>query len=111
MGQPITVVSTRSSRPGVVRFEVNRCLTGMGHERYRAGDQIAGHAPADELARRLFGLDGIAGIHINSNMITVELSATSFDSDQAVQAISELHLYWEEGMELPDDDELTGVSG
>ena len=52
MGQPITVVSTWSSRPGVVRFEINRCLTGMGHERYRADNEIVGDTPADDLARR-----------------------------------------------------------
>ena len=37
MGQPITVVEKPSSTPGVARFETNRSLTGMGHERYRVG--------------------------------------------------------------------------
>ena len=34
MGQPINVVEKPSSTPGVARFETNRSLTGMGHERY-----------------------------------------------------------------------------
>ena len=53
MGQPINVVFTRSSKPGIYRFEVNRCLTGMDHERFRVDDDIIGDTPSDELARRL----------------------------------------------------------
>ena len=74
MGQPITVVEKPSSRAGIVRFEINRSITGMGHERFRADDVILGVEPAHELARRLFQRGGISGIHINSNMITVELA-------------------------------------
>jgi hypothetical protein len=35
MGQPVTVIEKPSSVSGVVRFETNRPLTGMGHEIYR----------------------------------------------------------------------------
>ena len=42
MGQPINVVFTRSSKPGIYRFEVNGCLTGMDHERFRVDDEIIG---------------------------------------------------------------------
>ena len=111
MGQPITVVSTRSSRPGVVRFEINRCLTGMGHERYRADNEIVGDTPADELARRLFDLGGIAGIHVNSNIITVEASTADLDVDGVAEIIAELHLYYVDGVEVPSDEELTGAAG
>ena len=103
MGQPITVVSQKSSTVGVVRFEVNRCLTGMGHERYRPDQEILGGAPADELARRLFELGGISGIHINSNMITVE-STPDLNVDRVVEAIAGLHLYYPEGTEVSGDD-------
>ncbi|GIS99204.1 MAG: hypothetical protein CM1200mP26_09170 [Acidimicrobiales bacterium] len=51
MGQPITVVTKPSSRAGVVRYETNRALTGMGHERFQPHDEILGDTPADELAR------------------------------------------------------------
>ena len=34
MGQPITVTEKPTGRPGIVRFELNRTLTGMGHEHY-----------------------------------------------------------------------------
>ena len=54
MGQPINVVEKPSSTPGVARFEINRSLTGMGHEHYAPIDDVLGHRPVDELARRLF---------------------------------------------------------
>ena len=34
MGQLITVTEKSSARRDIVRFETNRALTGMGHERY-----------------------------------------------------------------------------
>jgi hypothetical protein len=36
MGQLITVSRKSSVRPDVAIFELNRSLTGMGHERYRS---------------------------------------------------------------------------
>ncbi len=36
MGQPITVTEKPTKRAGIVRFELNRALTGMGHEQYAA---------------------------------------------------------------------------
>jgi len=74
MGQPITVVEKRSSRPGFVRFEVNRPLSGMGHERWTAGQEVEGQRPVDELARRLFAHGGIDALHINGSVVTVELA-------------------------------------
>ena len=109
MGQPITVVEKPSSRTGVVRYETNRALTGMGHERYRAGDEILGTAPADELARRLFDRGGIAGVHVNGNVVTVEL--TEAEAEGIDEVIASLYLYWVEGVEVPSDDELMGTVG
>ena len=111
MGQPITVVAKPSSRSGVVRYETNRALTGMGHERYRAGDEILGTAPADELARRLFDRGGIAGLHVNGNVVTVELADTDTGADGIEDVIADLYLYWVDGVEVPSDDELTGAVG
>ena len=111
MGQPITVVETPSSRPGVVRYETNRALTGMGHERYRAGDEILGAAPADELARRLFDRGGIAGVHVNGNVVTVELTEAEAEAAGIAEVIASLYLYWVEGVEVPSDDELMGADG
>ncbi|MCH2429376.1 MAG: hypothetical protein MK187_02050 [Acidimicrobiales bacterium] len=109
MGQPITVVEKPSSRTGVVRYETNRALTGMGHERYRAGDEILGTAPADELARRLFDRGGITGVHVNGNVVTVELAEA--EAEGIDEVIASLYLYWVEGVEVPSDDELMGADG
>ena len=111
MGQPITVVEKPSSRTGVVRYETNRALTGMGHERYRAGDEILGAAPADELARRLFDRGGIAGVHVNGNVVTVELTEAEASAEGIDEVIASLYLYWVEGVEVPSDDELMGADG
>jgi len=115
MGQPITVVEKPSSRTGVVRYETNRALTGMGHERYRAGDEILGTAPADELARRLFDRGGITGVHVNGNVVTVELAEAEAEAKAEAEGIDEviasLYLYWVEGVEVPSDDELMGADG
>ena len=95
MGQPITVVEKRSHRPGVVRFEINRPLTGMGHERYVAGQPIEGNRPPDELARRLLERGGIDAVHIYDNMITVDLEKGASD-DGLVDVIGDLFLYYHE---------------
>jgi len=74
MGQPITVTEKPGDRDDVVRFDLNRSLTGMGHERYRADQQIVGDRPPDELARRLVAHGGVEAVHIYSNVVTVDLA-------------------------------------
>lgn len=93
MGQPITVVESESSRAGIVRFEVNRSLTGMGHERYPAGALVEGDRPPDELARRLLARGGIDAVHINGSIVTVDL-AKGGDTDGVAELIRELFLYY-----------------
>ncbi len=100
MGQPITVIEKPSSRPGVVRFEINRSLTGMGHERYSAGDVIDGERPVDELARRLFARGGIDRIHVNSSVITIDCSK-GFDAGAIADVIRSLFLYYGDGAAAP----------
>jgi hypothetical protein len=73
MGQPITVIEKQSSNPAVLRFETNRPLSGMGHERYTEPPAEILQRPVDELARRLFAAGGVEGIHINGSVVTVTL--------------------------------------
>lgn len=74
MGQPITVVEKRSSNRGVVRFETNRPLSGMGHERYTEAPSELLDKMNDVLARRLFEADsGVEAVHINGSVVTVTL--------------------------------------
>ena len=97
MGQQITVVEKPSATPGVVRFETNRSITGMGHERYRSTDEVHGDRPPDELARRLFARGGIEGVHIYSNVITVDL-AKGAQSDGMRELIHELFTFYRPGV-------------
>jgi hypothetical protein len=73
MGQSVNVVAKHSSNPEILRFEINRSLTGMGHERYRSLDDIILDRPVDRLARRLLEHGGVDGVHVNSSVITVDL--------------------------------------
>ena len=73
MGQPITVVEKPSSNPAILRFETNRPLSGMGHERYDAPPSELLDRPVDELARRLFAAGGVERVHINGSVVTVTL--------------------------------------
>jgi hypothetical protein len=95
MGQPITVVEKHAHRPGVLRFEINRPLTGMGHERYLAGQPIEGDRPPDELARRLLEHGGVDVVHIYDNMITVDI-AKGASGDGLIDVIRELFLFYPE---------------
>ena len=104
MGQLVTVIEKPSNRPGIVRYVLNRALTGMGHERFTAEKQPVGDRPADELARRLLATDQVAGVSLNGNVVTVELSKN--DSDGLKEIIIDLYTYYVPGVEIPSDEEL-----
>ena len=102
MGQQITVVEKPSATPGVVRFETNRSITGMAHERYVRGQEIHGARPPDELARRLFARGGIDGIHIYSNVITIDL-ARGAGTEGLAELIHELFTFYRPGVVVGPD--------
>ena len=97
MGQPITVVQKSTTRPGIVRFELNRSLTGMGHERYSATIDVTGNRPPDEMARRLFAHGGVNAVHVYSNEVTVEL-APGADPSGLLETLQELFIHYTEGV-------------
>jgi hypothetical protein len=105
VGQPITVVERPTARADVVRFEINRSLTGMGHERYRSRDDATGPRPPDELARRLFDHGGVEAIHVFSNVITVDLAAGATSAGM-VDVINGLFIHYVPGVLPPTDEEL-----
>ena len=73
MGQMVAVTEKPSSSRGVVRFELNRSLTGMGHEHFAGPEDAYGNSPADVLARRLFATGQVAAVHVYANIVTVDL--------------------------------------
>lgn len=93
MGQPITVVEKPTRTPGVARFETNRWLTGMGHERYSSVDDIVDDRTVDELARRLFASGGVRGVHVNGSVITVQLT-DGWTGDHLLDVIRGLHVHY-----------------
>jgi Scaffold protein Nfu/NifU N terminal len=109
MGQEITVVSKPSPRRGVVRFETNRNLTGMGHERYASADEATGNRPVDELVRRLFAAGGVDSVHVYSNIITVDLMKGG-DGHHLLDVVRELFVHYVPGVLPPTDDELAGAT-
>ena len=96
----VAVTEQPSTSPGVVRFELNRALTGMGHEHYRSAADAFGVRPADELARRLFATGQAAGVHVYSNIVTVDLAKGATSSGLA-DVMRRLYQYWQPGMEPP----------
>ena len=105
MGQLVGVVEKQSAIPGVVRFELNRSLSGMGHERFTSAAEAIGPRPSAALARELFSTGRVAGVHIYANMVTVDL-AKGFDSAGLADIVREMYRYWKPGVEPPSFGDL-----
>jgi hypothetical protein len=84
-----------------VVFDLNRSLTGMGHERYRSRADAVGDRPPDVLARRLLERSGVRSVHIYSNVVTVEL-APGASSAGLADIITDLFTYYREGVEVAE---------
>jgi hypothetical protein len=97
MGQPVTVITKRTGKPNVVRFETNRALTGMAGEAYVAGAEIQDDRPPDVLAKRLFDHGGVKRVHVAANVITLEVEDPA-RVDEYVEILEDLYTYWQEGM-------------
>jgi hypothetical protein len=97
VGQPITVVQKTTSKPGLVRFEINRTLTGMGHEFFRSADDATGVRPPDELARRLFATGKVTRVHVYSNAVTVQLQSGA-DPSGLLEIVRELYIHYRPGV-------------
>jgi hypothetical protein len=105
MGQLVAVTEKPSSTPGVVRFELNRTLSGQGHERFASVDDAYGPTPSDELARRLFATGRVAAVHVYANIVTVDL-LKGFDSDGLADVVRDMYQYWKPGVEPPTFEDL-----
>ena len=105
MGQLVAVTEKPSSTRGVVRFEINRSLSGMGHEHFASADDAWGNTPSDELARRMFATGQVGGVHVYGNIITVDLEK-GYDSDGLADIVRDLYQYWKPGVEPPSFEDL-----
>lgn len=109
MGEPVTVIETLSGRQGYVRFETNRSFTGMGHESYRAGEEILRDRPPDELARRLFETGDVEEVHVYAQTVTVKLRSGA-EAAGLARIIEDLHTYYRPGVEVPTPESFAGES-
>jgi hypothetical protein len=105
MGQMVAVTEKPSSQPGVVRFELNRALTGMGHEHFTSAADAFGPRPAAELARRLFATGQVDAVHVYANIVTVEL-ARQGNPEPLADIVRTLYRYWQPGMQPPAFEDL-----
>jgi len=103
MGQNVTVVQKQSSNPEVLRFEINRSLTGMGHERYGSIDDVVDDRAVDRLVRSLFETGGVDSVHVNSSVITVQLGGGSTGAG-LLEVIQNMFRFY--GDEVPSEDAM-----
>jgi hypothetical protein len=104
MGQLVGVVEKPSATPGVVRFELNRSLSGMGHERFMSLLDADGSTPSSALARQLFSTGKVAAVHVYANVVTVDLEK-GYDSSGLSDIVREMYRYWKPGVEVPTFDD------
>jgi hypothetical protein len=105
MGQLVAVTEKPSSSRGIVRFELNRALTGMGHERFASVADTYGDRPAAVLANRLFATGQVGAVHVYANIVTVDLAKGATGTGLA-DIIRNLHTYWYPGMHPPSFEDL-----
>lgn len=105
MGQMVGVVEKRSATPGVVRYELNRSLSGMGHERFGSVADAVGDTPSAMLARMMFATGKVETIHIYANIITVDV-AKGHDSEGLADIVAEMYRYWKPGVVPPSFEDL-----
>ena len=104
MGQMVGVVEKKSATPGVVRFELNRSLSGMGHERFGSTVDAIGSKPSASLARQLFATGKVDSVHVYGNIVTVDV-AKGYDSTGLADIVREMYRYWKPGVEAPTFDD------
>ena len=97
MGQLITVTEKPSAKHGIVRFETNRAITGMGHERYNSIDDISENRPPDVLARLLFETGKVSSMHIYGNIVTLTLKGGA-QTDGMAKIIEDLFIHYKPGV-------------
>lgn len=105
MGQLVGVVEKPSATPGVVRFELNRTLSGQGHEHFASSATAVGDSPSAVLARRLFATGQVAAVHVYSNIVTVDL-AKGREAIGLGDVVTNLYQYWLPGVEPPTFDDV-----
>ncbi len=107
MGEPVSVIEKPSANHGMIRFDTNRSLTGMGHERYSRNAEVIGDRPPDVVARLLFATGQVEAVHVYAQTIMVELASGS-DSKGLKEIIEDLYIHYKPGVEVPTPESFGG---
>jgi hypothetical protein len=86
-----------------MRFETNRTLTGMGHERFSSMADAVGPRPAAALARQLLATGKVDSVYMYSNIVSVDVSKGS-TAEGLGDVVRNMYQYWKPGMEMPTFD-------
>lgn len=78
----------------------------MGHERFRAGQEIVGERPVDELARRLLAHGGVDQVHVLGSVVTVDV-AKGGTTEGLREIVEGLYTYYGPGVPVPSVEEFT----
>ncbi|MEI6299492.1 MAG: hypothetical protein WCP50_07845 [Actinomycetota bacterium] len=105
MGQLVAVEQKAGGVSTIVRFETNRSLTGMGHERFTSAAEAKGPRPAAVIARRFFEAGHVSWVHVYGNIITASLEAGASQAGLN-DIVRDLYQYWKPGMVPPTLEEL-----
>ena len=105
MGEPVSVIESASANGTSVRFETNRALTGMGHERYAAGEVIYGERPPDLIAKALIEHGGVKAVHVYAQTITVTLEEGS-SADGLKELVEDMYIYYRPGVRVPQPEDF-----
>jgi hypothetical protein len=105
MGQLVAVEQKAGGESTIVRFETNRSLTGMGHERFTSAAEAKGPRPAAVIARRFFEAGHVSWVHVYGNCITASLEAGASQASLN-EIVRDLYQYWKPGMVPPTLEEL-----
>ncbi len=105
MGQLVAVEQKAGGVSTIVRFETNRSLTGMGHERFTSASEAKGPRPAAVIARRFFEAGHVSWVHVYGNCITASLEAGASQAGLN-EIVRDLYQYWKPGMVPPTLEEL-----
>ena len=105
MGQLVGVVEKPSGTPGVVRFELNRSLSGMGHERFSVDARRVRSTRRRRWPASCSRTGKVAGVHVYGNMVTVDIEK-GYDSAGLADIVREMYRYWKPGVEPPSFDDL-----
>lgn len=93
------ITGEREVNPGVIRFELDRSITGTGHEAYSSPPK-AQERICDVLAARLFAAGDVRSVHLFSNMVSVTLGAedSSHEVSQLRSVIQQLFIHYHPGV-------------